>query len=318
MFFVNVQGKAYPLSNEAKSIVKIFEENIKTLGINLHLSTSILDVKKNKSKFILKSDNQVYEGYDKLVITSGLLAAPQINGNEDGVKFAQKFGHKKIPTYPSLVGLHLDSKIHAKLFGVKKKTHITLLVNGRKTDEITEDLLFTKYGVSGFGVLDISQHAVYNMSRGKKVEVILNLMPTYEKNDFTSQLISFCENLPNQTFASLLYGFLPVKMTNEILKYLRFEEMLLCKNISKIQIDNLCNLLFSWKFKVIDTQGYRHSEVCGGGICTKDINSRTLESKLCKNLYFGGEVMDVVGNRGGYNLHFAWSCGKILANEISK
>lgn len=317
MFFVNEQGKAYPLSNEAKSIVKIFEENINLLGINLHLSTSILDIKKNKSKFSLKSEKQNFNKYDKVVVTSGLLAAPQINGNNDGVKLVSKFGHKCIQTYPSLVGLHLENPI-LKLFGVKKKAHITLLVNGKKIDEITEDLLFTKYGISGFGVLDISQQAVYNLVRGNKIEVVLNLMPTFKQDDFFKQITNMCEQFSSQTFTSLLYGFLPIKMTNEIIKLLRLDEKLLCNNISKQHIQNLSDLLFSWKFKVIGTQGYKHSEVCGGGIDTKDIKSQTLESKICKNLYFGGEVMDVVGNRGGYNLHFAWSCGKILANEISK
>lgn len=149
-------SKVYPMSNEAKSVVSLLENSIENLNINLILNTKIQDLEKIDNKFIIKSEDKEFKAYDKVVISSGLAAAPQLKATEDGMQIATKFGHTFNTTYPSLVGLHTDFEFNNKMQGVKKESLVSLFIDGQKEMEILGDVLFTKYGVSGFAILDIS------------------------------------------------------------------------------------------------------------------------------------------------------------------
>ena len=152
---IKSDGKVYPLSNEAKSVVNLLDSTVKSLGINLTLETKIIDIKKEENKFTIKSENKEFKNYEKVLISSGLAAAPQLRATEDGMQIASKFGHTFNLTYPSLVGLHTDFLDNSRIQGVKKESQVTLYIDGQKENEILGDVLFTKYGVSGFAILDI-------------------------------------------------------------------------------------------------------------------------------------------------------------------
>ena len=142
-------NKVYPLSNEAKSVTKLLELALDSLGVNIYLDSLIKDIDKIEDKFNIKTQTQEYKNYDKLLISNGLGAAPQLNANESGLDFASKFEHSFNPTYPSLVGLHTDVNYHSRMQGVKKECNVSLYINGQLEQEIFGDVLFTKYGVSG-------------------------------------------------------------------------------------------------------------------------------------------------------------------------
>ncbi len=161
---VKPSGKVYPLSNEAKSVTNLLELALKEAGVNIYLEHFVQDIQKEEKTFTLKCTNGEYKDYDKVLIANGLGAAPQLNANETGLDFASKLGHSYNPTYPSLVGLHTDASYNSKLQGVKKECLVSLYVNGNKEQAIFGDVLFTKYGVSGFAILDISQWASYYLS----------------------------------------------------------------------------------------------------------------------------------------------------------
>ena len=310
--------KVYPLSNEAKSVTNLLELALNELGVYIYLESFVRDIDKVDEKFNIKLDEKEYKGYDKVLISNGLGAAPQLNANESGLEIASKFGHTYNPTYPSLVGLKTDNTYNGKLQGVKKECNVSLFVNGICEQEIFGDVLFTSYGVSGFAILDISQLAVLNLSSYQDVKIAINFFPKINKNDLADQIQSLLKTVPNQRVVDILTGMVSNKIAPVILDICKISLETKASEINAKQIKAISYQLNQWKMKIIDTQGFAHAEASGGGVRTIEVDNRTYESKLVKNLYFAGEVLDIVGNRGGFNLQFAWASGYLVGKSLGK
>ena len=310
--------KVYPLSNEAKSVTNLLELALNELGVNIYLESFVRDIEKVDEKFNIKLDEKEYKGYDKVLISNGLGAAPQLNANESGLEIASRFGHTYNPTYPSLVGLKTDNTYNGKLQGVKKECNVSLFVNGICEQEIFGDVLFTSYGVSGFAILDISQLAVLNLSSYQDVKIAINFFPKINKNDLADQIQSLLKTVPNQRVVDILIGMVSNKIAPVLLEICKISLETKANEINAKQIKAIAYQLNQWKMKIVDTQGFAHAEASGGGVRTIEVDNRTYESKLVKNLYFAGEVLDIVGNRGGFNLHFAWASGYLVGKSLIK
>lgn len=310
--------KVYPLSNEAKSVTNLLELALNELGVNIYLESFVRDIEKVDEKFNIKLDEKEYKGYDKVLISNGLGAAPQLNANESGLEIASRFGHTYNPTYPSLVGLKTDNTYNGKLQGVKKECNVSLFINGICEQEIFGDVLFTSYGVSGFAILDISQLAVLNLSSYQDVKIAINFFPKINKNDLADQIQSLLKTVPNQRVVDILTGMVSNKIAPVLLDICKISLETKASEINAKQIKAISYQLNQWKMKIIDTQGFAHAEASGGGVRTIEVDNRTYESKLVKNLYFAGEVLDIVGNRGGFNLHFAWASGYLVGKSLIK
>ena len=310
--------KVYPLSNEAKSVTNLLEMALNELGVNIYLESFVRDIEKVDEKFNIKLDEKEYKGYDKVLISNGLGAAPQLNANESGLDFASKFGHSYNLTYPSLVGLKTDNTYNGKLQGVKKECNVSLFVNNNLEQEIFGDVLFTSYGVSGFAILDISQLAVLNLSSYQDVKIAINFFPKINKNDLADQIQSLLKTVPNQRVVDILTGMVSNKIAPVLLEICKINIDIKASEINAKQIKAIAYQLNSWKMKIVDTQGFGHAEASGGGVRTIEVDNRTYESKLVKNLFFAGEVLDIVGNRGGFNLHFAWASGYLVGKSLVK
>jgi len=311
-------NKVYPLSNEAKSVTNLLELALQELGVNIYLESMISDIEKIEDKFNIKTQEQEYKAYDKVVVSNGLGAAPQLNANESGLNFASKFGHSYNPTYPSLVGLHTDVNYHNRMQGVKKECNVSLYINGSLEQEIYGDVLFTKYGVSGFAILDISQVAAYNLSLYQDVKIAINFFPKISRNDLADQIQSLFKTAPNQKAVDILTGMISNKIAPVLLDICNIDISTKVSDINAKQIKAIAYQLNAWKLKVTDTQGFGHAEASGGGVRTAEVDNKTYESKLVPNLYFAGEVLDIVGNRGGFNLQFAWASGYLVGKSLSK
>lgn len=310
--------KVYPLSNEAKSVVTLLEAKVNALGINQILETKVEDIVKQGSKFEVVSQDKTYKDYDKVLISSGLAAAPQLKATEDGMNIAQKLGHSSNLTYPSLVGLHTNFEYNNRIQGVKKVAAVSLYIDGSKECEINGDVLFTKYGVSGFAILDISQYAVYPLSLYQDVQIAINLFPDLSRNELLGMIENLFKSLPNEKAILLLIGLVSNKLAPILFDVCNIDKETRAKDINAKQIRALINTLINWRFKITDTQGFKHAEASGGGVRTDEVDSKTYESKKCKGLYFAGEVLDIVGNRGGFNLHFAWASGYLAGKALVK
>ncbi len=302
---VKDDGRAYPLSNEAKSVISLLLNSAKNLGVTIHTDSKITDIKK------------LVKEYDSVVIATGSEAASHLGGNRDGLDFAQEFGHNIIPTYPSLVQLHLTSKIAHKMSGAKINGDVTLLINNKTDSSCSGDILFTNYGVSGFGILDISQRASTALMEYAKVDISINLLPSLN----AQQISTHINKLASQTKLSILdilTGLIPFKMAQGVLDDLKLSPSLSGNDIGMKLSKKIANTLINWRFEVSDTHGFRHCEVSGGGVDTSEVDPKTMQSLKQKNLYFCGEVLDVVGKRGGYNFAWAWASGYLVAQNITR
>ena len=315
---IKPSGKVYPLSNEAKSVTNLLELALQELDVNIYLESMITDIEKVENKFNIKTQENEYKAYDKVVISNGLGAAPQLNANESGLDFASKFGHSFNPTYPSLVGLKTDNTYNGKLQGVKKECNVSLYVNGNLEQEIFGDVLFTSYGVSGFAILDISQLAVLNLSQYQDVKIAINFFPKINRNDLGDQIQTLFKTIPSQKAVDIITGMVSNKIAPVLLDICKINIDTKAADINAKQIKALAYQLNQWKLKIIDTQGFGHAEASGGGVRTAEVDNKTYESKLCKGLFFAGEVLDIVGNRGGFNLQFAWASGYLVGKSLIK
>jgi predicted Rossmann fold flavoprotein len=299
-------GRAYPLSNEAKSVAKIYEEVAKILGVHFHLESKITDIKKLLSE------------YDSVIVATGSEAASHLGANADGYNFAKEFGHTLIPTYPSLVQLHINSSLPNKMSGAKLNAEVTLLLNHKKVTTVFGDVLFTNYGVSGFAILDISQMASVALMNYEAVDISINLLPSFNMQLLAAHIAKVAANVPELTVLEILSGLIPLKIAQVLLESLEINPTTKAAQIHTKIAKKIANAMLNWRFEVSDTHGFRHAEVSGGGINTLEINPKTMESLKQKNLYFCGEVLDVVGRRGGYNFAWAWASAYLAAKDITK
>ena len=277
---VKDDGRVYPLSNEAKSVASLLTTQAKSLGVNFHTDTKITDIKK------------LLREYDAVIVATGSEAASHLGGNSDGLEFAKEFGHNIIPTYPSLVQLHLDSKTVKKMSGAKIEGEVSLLINNQKELTCSGDILFTDYGASGFAVLDISQSASAALMENQHVSISVNLLPSFNAQKLASHINKTAQSSSGFTIADILTGLLPIKIVNALLDELNIPAALDAKSIDMKLAKKTALKILGWRFEVSGTHGFRHAEVAGGGVDTAEIDPENFESLKQKGLYFCGEVSD--------------------------
>lgn len=314
---IKEDGRCYPLSNEAKSVLIAFKSAVSEAGVHIHTDASVSAISKKDGKFIVETNHEK-SVYDKVLIATGSEAAPQLGATADGYTFAKKFGHEILPTYPSLVQLHLDSKNHHKMAGVKTTAEVTLLIDGKSKAHVTGDILFASYGISGLAILDISQRASYALMNKQRVSIALNLLPRYDRASLVNIIEKLFASVPKHDVHTALCGLLPAKIITYLLEDAAIALSTTVSSLNPKEIKKIAHLIGEWKFEVTDTHSFKHAEVSGGGVSTAQINNKTMESKLVEGLYFAGEVLDIVGRRGGYNFNFAWASGMIAGKEMGK
>jgi predicted Rossmann fold flavoprotein len=237
----------------------------------------------------------------------------KLGASDSGYLLAKSLKHKITPILPSLVQLKSSNKNLDIITGVKIEGDIKL--NNKKLQY--GDFLFTKYGLSGSAILDISRQISFKVLEKKEISLTIDLLPQMDKNILINILSKELKKNPNKDLILWLNGLINKKLAKYIIlnskiptniKYIKF--------LSPTHIKKVVDMIKNLPFIIIDTQGFESCEVCAGGVDTKDINSKTMESKIQKGLYFIGEVLDVDGDCGGYNLHWAWGSGFLATQAI--
>lgn len=300
-------GKVYPMSLKASSVVDILEYEAKALGVKICCETLVKETTKENDKFIVKTDAVTYKS-KKLIIATGLEASSQLGGNSFGLDIASSFNHPIIPTLPSLVQLCSKEDYLKYLVGVKQEALVSLTANGEFISQIRGDVLFTKYGVSGLAVLDISREISLRLDNYEYCLLNIDLMPDINKNQLVKLLSSRLNNKSDKPILLWLEGFINKKLAKVIIDKSKIESKIL-RNLNKKDINKIVYTIKNLSLEISETKGFDGAEVSAGGVDTKYINPKNMSSLLVDNLYFIGEILDVDGDRGGYNLHFAWLSG---------
>ncbi len=300
-FIVGKNSKLFPMSLQSSSVVDILYYHVKKSAVKVHLSYEVKNIEKKGEKFLVDGAE-----FDIVVIASGSEAMPTLGSSDSGYKFARKFNHKIEKPFASLVQLVSNDEKVKSASGVKIDADLEIYVDKVAKMSVRGDLLFTNYGLSGSAILDISRVASGALSRKKDVEIKIDLMPQISQDGLKSLLLKRAKlNLPVELW---LNGIIHKKLIP-----------LLDINANEINRKAIHKLAYDIKnlsVKIDDTKGVKSCEVMAGGVSTADINPKTFESKLVKNLFFCGEVLDIDGDCGGFNLHFAWVSGYVVGNTL--
>jgi predicted Rossmann fold flavoprotein len=301
------EGKMFPMSLQASTVVELLEYEAKKEGVKILCETTVSAISKNEDTFRVETSQEKMT-CDKLLLASGSAAAPQLGGSNSGYTYATKMGHSLIPRHPSLVQLCSEETWVKTCAGVKVSGLASLYANGELVGEKKGDLLFTNYGISGLAILDLSREASTRLASFDYCELSLDLMPELSKEKLTNLLLARAQTESKKPLALWLQGVIHKKLTSVII------EQSSCKitkenEVNRKEINKLVHAIKNLKLSISDTKGFQNAEVSTGGIDTKEVNPKTMESRLVPNLFFAGEILDVDGDRGGFNFHFAWVSG---------
>ena len=296
----------YPYSNQASSIEQIFLNELNKRNIKIKTNYKIKEIIKN-DKFIIKSDTEEIVS-DKLVIATGSKA---LNKTDDTMfNILKKFNHKINPVLPSLVPLKTNKE---DWNGVRCDALVSLYINDKLIKQETGEIQLTDYGVSGICIFNISGIVSKNLYLKNKANLKINFLPTI------NNMYEFIEKrnkiLKNYNIEELLESLLPYKLLFVILKKSKIKKDEYWNKLNSEQKNNLCRNIESFELEVTDTLSYDRSQVCTGGVSLKEVNTN-MESVKIKDLYIVGEILDVDGICGGFNLAFAFITGYIAGSDI--
>lgn len=311
----NENGKTFPTSLQASSVVDVLYNEALFHDVKFHFNSVVEDIN-FKEKAHIVSGGKIYP-FDKIIVASGSIAMEKLGSSGSGYTFAEKFGHTIINPLPSLVQLTSNDKEIYPLSGVKTEANITLHLNNKPQKTLFGDILFTNYGVSGNTILDLSREVNMAILEGNKVDIIVDIFPNIDKNKLLSILEKKKKILGKKTKEFLLLSLVNNKLIDFIFKKAKIaHHKHLIDDLDKKDLLNIAYSLKSIKISIDGSKGFENAEVVAGGICVDEVDSKTMESKKQKGLYFCGEVLDVDGACGGYNLHWAWASAFVLASNM--
>lgn len=309
-------GYVYPNSEQARAVKNALLYEIQRLGIFLETSCRIKRVEVLKDGKFLITANTGTEKFDKLIIACGSLAAPNTGSDGSAFPLIKAFGHHIIPPLPALCSLYCgkDKKFFKAVAGVRSKANIKLYIEGVLLKEEFGEVQFTDYGLSGIPIFQISRYAARALAEGRFVEVSPDLL--YFTQDKKLFLQKRYENTKLRTVNTFGNGLINQKLWEGYINLYALDKNSFLKGgeLSPF-LDIFSKMLSEHRFQITATANYDKAQICTGGVDLEEIEGNTMESKLQKGLYFAGEVMDVDGICGGYNLQWAWTSAFIAAKS---
>jgi predicted Rossmann fold flavoprotein len=234
---------------------------------------------------------------------------PVSGSDGNGYSLVKPLGHGTNNITPALVQLKLKGDKFKQINGVRFVGRVSLLIDGHTIKEDFGDVLFTDYGISGPPVLQISREAIRAQETGMDTRVRVSIISEKSKEEVFAYLRERFENMPQRTLEFGLIGFINKRLILPIIKELNLDKNKAVGSLENREINALAELLTGWEFQVTGSKGWGQAQTTAGGIITRDVDPDTMESRLLKGLFFAGEVLDVDGDCGGYNLQWAWSSG---------
>ncbi|MBE6050555.1 MAG: NAD(P)/FAD-dependent oxidoreductase [Clostridium sp.] len=312
------KGKLYPKSLQASSVVDIFRFAIEEKQIPLYTNCKIKTIHKKKN-FILSTSNEEFPSFScrKLILACGGKSAVKTGSDGSGFKLAKELGHSIIEPLPGIVQLKLDYPYLKALSGIKFEGRASLYIDDKLVREDKGEILFTDYGISGPPILQLSSEASRNIYKHKKVEIVLDMMPELSFEEVDDFIQGHLAMFSYRSISDSLIGIINKKLIPTLLKDIGIQGIHTpCYDIDWKYKSLLSKRLKSWTFRCTDTNGFNAAQVTVGGVNLKEVNPNTLESNLVPNLYFCGEILDVTGDCGGFNLQWAWSSGYLAGSSV--
>lgn len=310
-------GKLYPYSDQASSVLDLLRYELARLQIEEICDTEVIKINKSKMGFKLSTkDNKVYH-CDNVIVAVGGKAAPNL-GTNGAYDLVEKLGHHKNNIFPALVQIRLEADFLKALKGVKLIGCCKVLSNGKCLREEQGEILFTDYGISGPPILQLSRKVGESLEHKQLTHLIVDMIPEYSHEELRDLLLFRHRNMPQKTVEESLQGLMNKRLCRVLVKIANIDLQKKCSDLSKKEIGRLVKAIKELTLKATGTQSWMNAQVTAGGILTKEINPSTMESKFIKGLYLTGEILDIDGDCGGFNLQWAWSSGYVAGLNAAK
>ena len=317
-------NRIFPITDHSQDVLNCFIKRLKKNNVEIHYNEKVEEIlykEENGEKVVIgvKSDKEeIYA--DKVILATGGKSYPLTGSTGDGYKLVQKLGHTITDIKPSLVPLEIyENDICKSLQGLSLKNVSIKVIDTQKNKIIYEDfgeMLFTHFGVSGPIILTASAHLARYKSidekfESKKIKLIIDFKPALSEQKLEARLLRDFDEFKNKQYKNSLDKLLPQKLIPVIIQESKIDETRKVNEITKEERKRLVYLLKSFTFKIRRLRPIEEAIITKGGINIKEINPKTMESKLIKNLYFAGEIIDVDSYTGGFNLQIAYSTGYV-------
>lgn len=313
---VEDNGKVYPLSFQSSSMLDILRYEIEERKIALITEAYVVDIKKKKNFIVKLKDGRIIEA-DKVILATGGMAMPVSGSDGNGYSLAKSLGHTLVEIFPGIVQLKLEGSFFKQIDGVKVIGVARLYSKDKLILEDSGDILFTNYGISGPPILQLSRTALDYLRRGKDIELRISIIHTKTSDELEEYLLKRFKNSPKKSVQESLIGLINKKLILPILRELSLDKDKVVQDLSEDEVDKVSKILTSWPFKITGSQSWGQAQVTSGGISTREIDNKTMESKLVKGLYIIGELVDIDGDCGGFNLQWAWSSGYVAGKNAA-
>lgn len=307
-------GYYYPNSNQASSIRNALLLKVLELGIKIEVDTLVTKIEKEANKFIIYNEQNKIVA-DKLVIATGSYASFKDKRLINGYYLLKELGHNLRPVLPSLVQLKGEGNYFNDWKGIRCDTKISLYINQEFIKEEVGEVQLTDYGISGICTFNISGRASVGLYNKKCVHVVIDFLPSI--NNINEFLEERSKILKNRLCIDFFEGVVNTKLIKVLLKKVGINLNKKYSNLDILEKQKICDVLKNFKLKIIGTNDFSSSQVAVGGVSLEEVNLKTMESLKIKNLYITGEVLDIDGICGGYNLTYCWISG-ILAGRSLK
>lgn len=308
-------GRVYPLSNSANSVVNVLRQALDAAGVELIAGDRVRELRRAGSGYSVTTESGDKRSFDAVVVACGGLAGEKLGGGRDGYELLKALGHTRTALRPALVQITTEPMYPRSLKGIKADCALRVLSRGRLLASSCGELLFTETGVSGPAAFDVSR--AVSEAGDAKMELEIDFLRDYTSEEVLAHLQNRVKTAPELPASELLTGSVHNRLGRMLIKYADVEAAAPLSALSERELRTVAAACKRFKLPVRGTEGFANAQVTAGGIRTSEFDPRTLESRLCPRLFACGEVLDIDGDCGGYNLQWAWSSG-VLAGHLGK
>lgn len=308
-------GRVYPLSNSANSVVDVLRQALDAAGVELIAGDRVRELKRGGSGYSVTTESGDKRSFDAIVVACGGLAGEKLGGGRDGYELLKALGHSRTALRPALVQITTEPMYPRSLKGVKADCALRVLSRGALLAESCGELLFTETGVSGPAAFDVSR--AVSEAGDAKMELEIDFLRDYTSVEVLAHLQNRAKTAPELPASELLTGSVHNRLGRMLIKYAGIDAGATLSALTERELTAVVSACKRFKLPVRGTEGFANAQVTAGGIRTSEFDPRTLESRLCPRLFACGEVLDIDGDCGGYNLQWAWASGA-LAGRLGK
>jgi len=315
---VEDEGKVFPAPDQASSVLDVIRHEIDSVGVETICGAEVKNITGSRDSFTLHLGDGGRILAQRVIIAAGGRAAPSLGSNGSGHDLAEKLGHSIVAPFPALVQLRLGEPYLKQIKGIKFIGSAEVLQGGKSLALAEGEILFTDYGISGPPILSLSRTASEMLHRGERPTLKVCIVQHKSREELELYLSDRLHKQSRKSLAFSFVGFINKRLAPVLLREAGVADVNKpAGQVTAEERNNLARILQDWRFEVTGTNPWPSAQVTAGGVNVGEINQKTMESKIVPGIYFAGEIVDIDGACGGYNLQWAWSSGFVAGESAA-